>query len=130
MRHGHRIVRKQNNRKISIKKPILEISPINRNFSNDDLVIEEISVNSNHSENKHKKNKLPKKVKKDDWIIIGIIILLFLNRHNDEDDAFEENNQSSSGNGIFSLEKIKKMIPIDKLSDNDILMILMVYLLL
>lgn len=130
MKPRHRMVWKQNNRKISIKKPVLEISPINRNFSNDDLVVEEISVNSKNSEKKHKKNKLPINLKKDDWIIIGIIILLFLNRRNDENDEYEEINQQSNENGIFSIDKIKKLIPIDKLSDNDILMILMVYLLL
>ena len=68
---------------------------------------------------------------KDDLIILGVIILLFMNRHNDpKDDSYEVNEDTSKCNGLFNLERIKAILPFDKLSDSDILLILMVYLLL
>ena len=121
------------------KRPEITISPMNRNSSDEPLVVGKISVDSDFCQNqahgqkmmppikKHtKKKKLLENIQIEDIIIIGIIILLLTKRNDpdvDEDDCTEEQNHG------FSLEGIKKMLPIDKLSENDILLGVMLYLL-
>lgn len=121
------------------KRPEITISPINRNSSDDALVVGKISVNSDFLEKKEnsskisqttykrgKKKKFLENIQMEDIIIFGIIIMLLLKRNepdNDEIDCTEENNHG------FSLEGLRKMLPLDKLSENDILLALMIYLL-
>lgn len=134
-----------NNHKMSIKlvrKNEMEISPINRNSSDDTLVMEKISVDCNNNEfctNMVQKEKKTKKtikflsgLKKDDLIILGIIFLLFLKRENPDSDEnnSDMNDSNNSTDNFFNLDKIKRLIPIDQFSENDILLFVMLYLLL
>ncbi len=121
------------------KRPEIAILPINRKSSDDDLVVGKISVNSDFSEKaenppylykktnkKVQKKKLLEKFKIEDFILVGIILMLLYKR--DEPDS-DENVCAEEPNKGFSLEGLKKMLPIDQLSENDVLLILMLYLL-
>ena len=120
---------KHKNKKYHKIRPIMEVTPINRNFSNDDLVVREISVNSEKTVKVPKKRNLPLNLKKDDLILLGIIFLLFINRHDCDENSEQEDTQDSK-ESMFSIERFKRILQIDKLSENDILLILMVYLLM
>lgn len=116
------------------KRPEIAISPINRNSSDDDLVVGKISVDSDFVQktrnslkktpHKVQKKNLLEKIKIEDLIIFGIIFMLLYKR--DEPESQENDCEEEKG---FSLEGLKKMLPLDKLSENDILLILMIYLL-
>ena len=121
------------------KRPVIAISPINRNFSDDPLVVEKISVNSDFSQKEEKSTKksintrnysrkrnLLEKIQIEDIIIFGIIIMLLLKRNEPDSDDNENEEDQKQG---FSLEGLKKMLPLDQLSENDILLAAMVYLL-
>ena len=118
------------------KRPAITISPINRNSSDDGLVVGKISVNSDFGEKSALKPKctsthiqkknLFDKIKIEDIIIFGIIIMLLYKRNDPESDDCDESEEKNTG---FSLEGLKKMLPLDKLTENDILLILMLYLL-
>lgn len=120
-------------------RPEITIAPINRNSSDDTLVVGKISVDSDFCPNtpneptkpsqtqKHtKKKNFFENIQLEDIIIVGIIIMLLLKRNEpdyNDDDLTEERTHG------FSIEGLKKMIPIDKLSENDILLGVMLYLL-
>ena len=121
------------------KRSVIAISPINRNFSDDPLVVDKISVNSDFSQkeekctkksintrNYSKKRNLLEKIQIEDIIIFGIIIMLLLKRNEPDSDDNENEEDQKQG---FSLEGLKKMLPLDQLSENDILLAAMVYLL-
>ncbi len=121
------------------KRPVITISPINRNSSDDTLVVEKISVNSDFSQKienppkmmqptykRIKKKNFLENIQMEDIIIFGIIMMLLFKRNEpdtDEDECDEDTNKG------FSLEGLRKMLPLDKLSENDILLALMIYLL-
>ena len=123
-------VQKQNYTKNNRIRPIMEISPINRNFPNDDLVVKKFSVNYEKNKNAQKTRKFP--FNTEDLILLGIILLLYMNRENQNknQDCNNIDIPDDEKEGFFSIERIKKIFPIDKLSDNDILMMIMVYLLI
>ena len=89
----------------------------------------EISVNSEKTIKVPKKRNLPLNLKKDYLILLGIIFLLFINRHDCDENSEQEDTQDSK-ESMFSIERFKRILQIDKLSENDILLILMVYLLM
>ena len=121
------------------KRPEITIQPMNRNSSDEPLVIGKISVHSEFPHNTKnadkikqttykpiRKKNLFENIQAEDIIIVAIIIMLLMKRNEpdvDEDDCNEEQNKG------FSLEELKKMLPIDKLSENDILLAAMLYLL-
>ena len=114
-----------------MKRARIRNRPMNRNFSDDPMVVGKISVDSEERtfreipEKKVSTKKIAAKksgLQPEDLLLIGLI-LIFLQTRNASDEEMPE------PESVLSLDRIRKMLPFDRFPENEILPALLLYLL-